>query len=104
MDLPLYINTSKTEFLQRYSITQESRSIDELQRANTLEEYNENTNRLIISTNVMKIIDENDHKTTITNGQPEEPKPAAKAVAPPVPISNWASFLQSTAPPTPKNS
>ena len=102
VDLPLYINTSKTEFLQRYSITQESRSIDELQRANTLEEYNENTNRLIISTNVMKIIDENDHKTTITNGQPEEPKPAAKAVAPAVPISNWASFLQSTAPPTPK--
>ena len=74
----MYINTSKTEFLQRYSITQESRSIDELQRANTLEEYNENTNRLIISTNVMKIIDENDHRTTITNGQPEEPKPLPK--------------------------
>ncbi|KAL6453980.1 UBP3 Ubiquitin carboxyl-terminal hydrolase 3 [Candida maltosa Xu316] len=50
----------------------------------------------------MKIIDVNDNKTLITNGQPKKASPSSLSTTPnPAPVRNWASFLQSTAPPTP---
>ncbi|RCK57523.1 Ubiquitin carboxyl-terminal hydrolase 3 [Candida viswanathii] len=121
VDIPLFVNTTRNEYLQNHSLTQESRSIEDLQRGNMLEECITSNDRVIINTNFMKIIDANDNKTIITNGQPEPPQntasasttsvveqpPQASSTSPatstssPVPARNWASFLQATAPPPP---
>ncbi|RLV89485.1 Ubiquitin carboxyl-terminal hydrolase [Spathaspora sp. JA1] len=115
---PLCINTSVDEFTNSYGLVKETRLVDDLNKNNKLRLVFEKLHdRLVVNTNLMKVVDYNTNTSVITNGRlPQQPEPKetpssttttieqekqAVPESPSIgtPTSNWASFLQTSARP-----
>ena len=101
---PLYINETRLNFNNIFPITEENRKINDIDRLNTLEDKIVKEKKVTLCPNYTKVFNINTTEEYITNGKDirdtkDEPQPIQTQSQP---STNWASILQSSAPPVKK--